>query len=317
MKPDNSISEFFFANDLSSEISSQPGEYINLSLQAAQFINTVSAPDTTGQEQQPEIPTPEQIRFWRIREVNKMFHGQDKEISPQNNITIESLYASDIGLVLPLQPVTHAQQDWFTIVVFIAIALFASVRHAFGNYLANLFQSLLNYSTASRMYRERNVSLSQGEIRLEIFSYFVFGLFFYQAAYHFNLNLPFNGFLKYVFSLVLVTSFLLIKKFIYLITGFIIENSQETGEFIYNINNHIRVMGILALPIVALIAWAPVSTPYPLFITGLIIMLFLYLILLWRGMIIFLKKQFSIFYLFLYLCTLEILPLLLVLKLIT
>jgi hypothetical protein len=317
MKADNSISEFFFTYDFSPEISSHPGEYSNPALQAAQLINTASRQDTARNEQQRETPTPEQIRYWRIREVNKMFHGQQKEILPQNNITIESLNGRDIGLVLPSQQVAQAQQDWFTIVLFIAIALFASVRHAFGNYLANLFQSLLNYSTASRMYRERNVSLSQGEIRLEIFSYFVFGLFFYQVAYHFNLNLPFTGFLKYLFSLALVTSFLLIKKFIYLITGFIIENSQETGEFIYNINNHIRVMGILALPIVALIAWAPVSTPYPLFITGLTIMLFLYLILLWRGMIIFLKKQFSIFYLFLYLCTLEILPLLLALKLIT
>jgi hypothetical protein len=317
MKADYSISEFFYTYDISPEISSNPGEYNNPALQTSQLINTVSGQDTARNEQQREIPTPEQIRYWRIREVNKMFHGQHKEILPQNSITIESSNGRDIGLVLPSQQVAQPQQDWFTVVIFIAIALFASVRHAFGNYLANLFQSLLNYSTASRMYRERNVSLSQGEIRLEIFSYFVFGLFFYQVAYHFNLDLPFTGFLKYLFSLALVTSFLLIKKFIYLITGFIIENSQETGEFIYNINNHIRVMGILALPIVALIAWAPISTPYPLFITGLTIMLFLYLILLWRGMIIFLKKQFSIFYLFLYLCTLEILPLLLALKLIT
>ena len=316
MKADNSISEFFYANDFSPEISSHPGEYINPALQAAQLINTTSGQDTARNVQQREIPTPEQIRYWRIREVNKMFHGQQNEILRQNNFTIETINGRH-NLELPSRMVTQAQQDWFTIVIFIAIALFASVRHAFGNYLANLFHSLVNYSTASRMYRERNVSLSQGEIRLEIFSYFVFGLFFYQVAYHFNLNLPFTGFLKYVFSLALVTSFLLLKKFIYLITGFIIENSQETGEFIYNINNHIRVMGILALPIVALIAWAPVSTPYPLFITGLTIMSFLYLILLWRGMIIFLKKQFSIFYLFLYLCTLEILPLLLAVKLIT
>jgi len=317
MKEDRTNSEFFYVNDFSLEISLHPGGNHYLTLHSDQLNPIISARDTARNDETQVIPTPEQIRYWRIREVNKMFHGQHKEISLQNNINFETINARDIGLVLPSRPVMHAHQDWFTIVIFIAIALFASVRHTFKNYLANLFQSLHNYSTASRMYRERNVSLSQGEIRLEIFSYFVFGLFFYQIAYHFNLNLPFTGFLKYVFALALVTSFLLIKKLIYLITGFIIENRQETGEFIYNISNHIRVMGILALPIVALIAWAPVTTPYPLFITGLTIMSFLYLILLWRGMIIFLKKQFSIFYLFLYLCTLEILPLLLVLKLIS
>lgn len=246
-----------------------------------------------------------------------MFHGQSKEINYQNQLLIETKEPATNDLVLPSRTFTQSQQDWFTIIVIIAVVLIASVRHSFGNYLASLFQGFVNYSTASRMFRERNVSLNQGEIRLEIFSYFVTSLFFYQIVQYFSLNLPFDGYIKFALALGLVFLYFLLKKILYLAMGFIFENTGETSEFLYNFGNYIRITGIVALPFVLLIAWAPFPTTYPLFATGLTFISILYLILIWRGIRIFLKKQFSIFYLFLYLCTLEILPLLVVLKLIT
>lgn len=245
-----------------------------------------------------------------------MFHGQNNEIKLQIQPLIETNKPVANDLVLPSRPVTQPQHDWFTLIVIIAVVLIATVRHSFGNYLYSLFQGFVNYSTASRMFRERNVSLNQGEIRLEIFSYFVTSLFFYQIVQYFNLNLPFDGYIKFAMALGLVFLYFLVKKILYLAMGFIFENTGETGEFLYNFGNYIRVTGVVALPFVLLIAWAPFPTPYPLFATGLTIISILYLILIWRGIRIFLKKQFSIFYLFLYLCTLEFLPLLVVLKLI-
>jgi hypothetical protein len=254
--------------------------------------------------------------MWHQREVNKMFHGQNSEINLQGQLLIETKESVANDLVLPSRPLAESPQDWFTIIVIIAVIIIATVRHSFGNYLTSLFQGFVNYSTASRMFRERNVSLNQGEIRLEIFGYIVTSLFFYQIVQYFDLNLPFNGYIKFALALVLVFLYFLVKKILYLAMGFIFENSGETGEFLYNFGNYIRVTGIIAFPFVLLIAWAPFPTPYPLFTSGLTIISILYLILIWRGIRIFLKKQFSIFYLFLYLCTLEILPLLVVLKLI-
>jgi hypothetical protein len=276
-----------------------------------------SMPDTLTTNAVRPVPTPEQIRYWKIREVNRMFHGDSREISPHSALSVESISVTPPGLVLPSRIVTETSQDWFILILFTTLALFASVRHLFAGYISNLIQSLFNYSTASRMFRERNVSLGQGEIRLEIFSYLVFGLLLYQAASYFNLNIPFSGFLSFLISLGVVLIFFMLKKLIYFAVGFVTEKPAETGEFLYNFSNHIRVMGILSLPIVALIAWSPVLSPYSMFLAGLTIVLILYLILLWRGTRIFLKKQFSIFYLFLYLWTLEILPLLLMLKWIT
>jgi hypothetical protein len=317
MEAVNLKSEFFFADNLSFERISQSEETGSMLAFSSSTLYTSKQNDTTVKPQQMVPPTPEQIRMWQHREVNKMFHGQSKEINLQGQQLIETKESVANDLVLPSRPVAQHQNDWFTIIVIISIVLIATVRHSFGNYLTSLFQGFVNYSTASRMFRERNISLNQGEIRLEIFSYFVTSLFFYQIAQYFNLNIPFDGYTKFAFALGLVFFYFMVKKLLYLLMGFIFENSGETGEFLYNFGNYIRVTGIVALPIVLLIAWAPFRTPYPLFATGLTIISILHLILIWRGIRIFLKKQFSIFYLFLYLCTLEILPLLVLLKLIS
>jgi hypothetical protein len=309
--------EIFFADNLSPDMLSQSQEIGNLIALSASAPATSKPNDTAIKAQQRIPPTPEQVRMWQQREVNKMFHGQSKEINLQNQVFIETKEQVSHELVLPSRPVAQPQQDWFTIMVIISVVLIATVRHTFGNYLGNLFQGFLNYSTSSRMFREQNVSLSQGEIRLEIFSYLVNSLYFYQIVQYFNLNLPFDGYIKFAFALGLVFLFFLVKKILYKAVGFVFENTIETSEFLFNFGNYIRITGIVVLPFVLLIAWAPFPTPYPLFATGLTTISILYLILIWRGIRIFLKKQFSIFYLFLYLCTLEIIPLLVVLKLIT
>jgi len=300
-------------------INSNSFQAVNFSAGTGSLFSVSTSSDTTSKNQNNQYlatPKPEQIRLWRQRELNRMFHGQKKELVPRNQVLIESKGEPNTGLVLPSRPITNTHQDWFAIIIFLSLMLFASVRHGFGNYLSALFQSIFNYSTASRMFRERNISLYQGEIRLEIFSYLVFGLLIYQAASQYNLNLPFEGFIRYILSFAVVVVFFTGKKIFYQATGFLFENMNETAEFLYNYSNYIRVAGIVVLPFIASIAWAPVYSADPVFLTGLIIVTILYVFLLWRGLKIFLKKQFSIFYLFLYLCTLEILPLALVIKLI-
>jgi hypothetical protein len=65
---------------------------------------------------------------------------------------------------------------------------------------------------------------------------------------------------------------------------------------------------------VALIAYFPSEDPMIAVFLGVFTTSVFYVMLLKRGISILLKKQFPIFYLFLYLCTLEFLPLLLIYK---
>jgi hypothetical protein len=219
-------------------------------------------------------------------------------------------------IILPSREVNVASNDWFTILIFLSIILITIVRHSFGKYLFSLFQSIINYPAATRLYREQNISLKQGAGLMEIFYLIVLSLFGFQLMNHFGYSLPLGNFLRFLISMGVIVLFFFVKTTVYSFLGFLNETGPETGEYIFHMKNFYRILGILLLPIVGLTAWAPVRNPSGFLFTGLILTVALYLFTLQRGVIILLKKQFSVFYLFLYLCTLEFLPILLFFKVI-
>jgi len=101
---------------------------------------------------------------------------------------------------------------------------------------------------------------------------------------------------------------------LYRFAGLLIERSGETEEYLFNMNNYNRITGVGLLPVITLIAFSPFQNIGWLVSTGVFLVVSLYFLLISRGFITLLKKQFSIFYLFLYFCTLEFLPLVLLYK---
>ena len=193
----------FFSREAIHLENPEPSDYTAESV-AIQFT---ASGDSVTEQVERQIPTPAQIRYWRMREVDKMFHGGQKEMTLRFAGTVETREKVSSDLVLPQRSFTEIREDWFTMVVFLAFIVFVSVRHMFGKYIGTLFQSLVNYTTASRMYRERNISLGQAELRLEIFTYIILGLLFFQMADIYKLNLPFKGFLNFMSAFLLFTLF--------------------------------------------------------------------------------------------------------------
>lgn len=290
----------------------KPGESIGQQMQRP--VNPTMA-DSVNQQSPTEIYRV-QLRKWQQREHNKVFIEGTHYLETK---TISALTTTEpeVNLELPSRKTETAGNDWFAFVFLGSLILLAIVRSSFGNYLLNLFQSLVNYSTASRMCRERNAALTRGSFILNTFSYLVLGLFFYQVAQILFSQPPIGKFWLFLIIQGSIVVAIFSKKLVYLTTGFVIENLSDTSEFLYHFDIHLKISGILLLPVVALAAWSPTGSPDNYMVAGLTIISILYIFLLWRGTIIFLKKQFSIFYLFLYLCTLEILPLLILLKIIS
>ena len=75
-----------------------------------------------------------------------------------------------------------------------------------------------------------------------------------------------------------------------------------------------KVYGLLLLPLVAVIPFVPDSLSEKLMWVGIGLYVFFYVMTLFRGLRICFKNRVSIFYLFFYLCVLEILPLLTIYK---
>jgi hypothetical protein len=261
---------------------------------------------------QPVVPSAVQLRNgWWQREKNLLVGGE-RYMEPRSDLAVTfAMKSIQPELQLPYRLINQVNHDWLTILLLVAAGLFASIRISWNKYLGNLFLSVANYSTSYRMFNEKNTSLKLGAFQLDVLFYLVFSAFLFQLADYFRMEFPYKGFYLYLYSLGILLCYFLAKKSIYRLTGIVIEKTMETGEYLFHAGNFRRVAGLILIPIVALIAFSPFGDMgFPVWF-GMIAVALLYFLLILRGFVILLKKQFPIFYLFLYFCTLEILPLVL------
>ncbi|MCY1721239.1 DUF4271 domain-containing protein [Prolixibacteraceae bacterium Z1-6] len=258
--------------------------------------------------------TPDQIRNWRILQENKLLINNSKYITPLTDVNFIQSEKPDPGFVLPIRLRNTTGTDWLTLLIFFGIVLFASIRVAYAKYMGHLFLSLFNYSTSVRMLQEKNYPVFHGAFRLEAIFYISLSIFVFQILHLLKWEnaVPSPSYFFMILGIVLL--YFYVKKLMYLMLGSLFEARNETREYLFNMDNFNRSTGLLLLPIVILISFAPTKTPVFIVFAGIAILISSNLILLQRGIFILLKKQFSIFYLFLYLCTLEFLPLLLIYK---
>lgn len=256
-------------------------------------------------------PSDTLFRFWQVKPEEEIFIG-DSRYQP------DTTYLERIswkGLPVNFRHKSYPATDWLTIVMFLSLVLLASVRTAYTKYIGTLFHSLINYNTSFRMFREKNYSFIHGAFRLEVLFYIVFSIFIFQIIVLSTGNALFSW-KVYGQTLGIMVVYFLGKKLAYQAFGSIFIGASETSEFLFNMDNFNRGTGIVLFPIVAMIAYFPYENPLVAVVTGVFTVVVFYVMLLKRGISILLKKQFPIFYLFLYLCTLEILPLLLIYKLV-
>lgn len=263
----------------------------------------------------PVPPTFAQIRYWRWLRESKMLINGSRYIQPKKDAKLfSSVKVENSRLGLPIREKNNINTDWITILLLLAIILLASVRTTYSKYISNLFQSLVKNSTFSRMFREKNYPILHGAFRLEAFFYITVSIFLYQVIQYFQLTLANKNFTFYATSLTVVLSYFFVKKIVYSILGLVFESVLETREYLFNMDNFNRTLGLVLFPVVAIINYYPSENPVFMVFLGLFIVGVFYVFLLQRGVKILLKKQFSIFYLFLYLCSLEFVPLFLIYK---
>ena len=70
------------------------------------------------------------------------------------------------------KPIKSVEQDWTFFLILFGWAIFASLQFRFSKYILQIFQSIVNFGAASRLYRERGYSNNFGVFRLNIIFFF-------------------------------------------------------------------------------------------------------------------------------------------------
>ena len=243
---------------------------------------------------------------------DNVYDYQKKLLEP---LPYDSLHTvlKKVEVVFPGKKVSRNNPDWLVGVVVIAFFLFATVRLIFQKYLSQLLQATINYSIFLRLFRERYFNLLHASFRLDLIFALIISLFGFQFLNAFKINFGIaNSFHVYLICMATAIGYFFIKKVVYFLIGALTENKQEVQEYLFSITVYNRVLGLFLLPVTAIIAFVPLYQIEPVLFVGLGVVIIFYLLSLIRGGQIFMKKHFSIFYLILYLCTLEFLPLLLI-----
>jgi len=204
--------------------------------------------------------------------------------------------------------------DFLIIPFIINLILFAYVKYNYSDYLKLVLYSTINYQSSILLWKEnKNNKPRSFYILLVIFfiSIGVFSLILFQKFYpefflkHFWLIIPTT-----LFFVALLISFNKIANYI---SGKIFLQDEISSEYNNNINSFNQSFGIFLFPLTILMTY---TKSVDLFIyIGISFFAIIYLLKIIRLFKINISKQLNILYMFLYLCTLEIIPMLYIAKL--
>jgi hypothetical protein len=209
--------------------------------------------------------------------------------------------------------INRQSTDWITVIFLACLLIFAWIQSSYSKRFNQIFRAAAQPHFVNQLEREGNLFKERITIGLGFIYYTTFSIFVFQL-YRTFFTIPF-GLSNLAFAGIIFAGLFLFQllKSLAVISSGVIFNTRESARS-YQLNTLIfnYITGILLFP-VTLIAIYWNSTVF--LIVGILIASFLISYCFIRGFLTGLSnKNYSLFYLFLYLCTLEILPLLLIYK---
>lgn len=208
---------------------------------------------------------------------------------------------------------------WMSPIILLALLLIVFVKQfnpkKFSGQLTNFFSARLVVKQMRDDISITNVlSLSLLLVYILTASLFIFQLLrFYRIFPKDDLSLLHFGLISLMLVIVYIVKTLILK-----FAGLIFKAINETDEYLYNVLLFNMILGVSLLPIVVCIAYAKLIPTTFLFNTGFILVLFFFIFRIVKGMQVgWNSPKISKFYLFLYLCILEVLPLVSIMKVIS
>lgn len=211
---------------------------------------------------------------------------------------------------------THKQQaegfqktDWMIAVLLFSFLLFGFLNIRFGKFIKTLLSASYNYFLSKNMHEERNIVRNNvfRMLNLLFFVNFAFLLALWTNYKHIKLfsQAGIGLFFIYFIALILIYG---LKSLFFITLDFVFLTRKSFANYNATVFMYNKVYGIVLLPLLFFIPFVPENLTKFFFLLSLIVFISLYFARIIRGLQIGIKNKISIFYLILYLCTLEILP---------
>lgn len=211
------------------------------------------------------------------------------------------------------------KEDWLLWLILGGILVFIGVKIFFKKILSETFQSIYINNTSNRLFRERNqVFLISSTILKTIFSVNI-GIFTFLTLNEFSLHFErFTPFQETLFFILLWASSYTVKYIFFITIGYLTNTNNYLKLYMHNTAILNKVYGILLFPIIFSILYLNqnIISTKALIYGGWSLFLLFFIIRLSKGLLICIRQKVYLFYTILYLCALEIIPQIIIYKLI-
>lgn len=212
-------------------------------------------------------------------------------------------------------PLNYLHNDWVILIILMVAFFYSIVRSASKGIFTGVIRFFLFRGINDPSSRDIGGLFMWQSTILNLISFLILGLFSYTAASYYGLRpAGLSNIVIWLISVGVIITAVTLRHFVCLVTGVLSGHREVFSEYLINIYQSYRFSAILIFFIIILIFYTT-FLPVGIFFTfGIVLIGLLYLIRITRLLIIFLNRKISIFYLILYLCALEILPLLVLIK---
>ncbi|MCF8224945.1 MAG: DUF4271 domain-containing protein [Bacteroidales bacterium] len=231
---------------------------------------------------------------------------------PINGETIHGFAetAGNPGFVLEMP-----ENELYFFFLLLLIAGYAVARLSLGQLLRTTYSATIRYNVASKLFDDNSLLQRQIDQVLYVFYFLSAGFFLMQVEIRTGwIPYQLEGIKLYALNVGFLTISFLLRIAILSIIGHIFEKSDIFHAYIYHTYFYNKLAGILLLPLNFLLIFTVEILNDIVLYTSLALLVTIFIMKILRGIVFSFKHGILNFYLFLYLCALELVPILLVLK---
>ncbi|MFN8166318.1 MAG: DUF4271 domain-containing protein [Bacteroidia bacterium] len=209
--------------------------------------------------------------------------------------------------------------DWLFPIILLVLAIFAALRFFFTKYFSQMITAFVNNNLTNQIVRDENIILQRATIYLSILFNLIAAMFLYLVSIRLGWDMSGigEGLNRFLFFTGIVSAIYACKFLILKMSGWLFDSEREMAVYIFNIFLINNVLGMILLPIICLMAYNDlIGINFLIFLSSTLVGLAI-MYRVFRGIRVGISSpSFSPLYLFLYLCTLEIAPLMVVWRII-
>ncbi len=282
----------------------------SLSQQKVQKLDTFSIPyNLNGKEsiavQNPLYDLNRQL-FSSRDDAKPVFHEQ---VNPRG---FESSAESAHRFPSPLPAAQELRPDWLLFVIIGSLVLLAWLKLFYNKFLDQTVQSIGNFQLSTKFLRDQNIFSRRVALALNLNFVVIGAAYIHLISGFFRIQLlPLNSILSFLAYAGILSGLLILRYLVSRILGHVFQMQSPFREYLHQVLLIYKNLGIALLVLVIGIAYLSQDLRiYLILLSGLLLLTAIIMRIVKGLKILLTHRGILIFYLILYLCTLEILPVL-------